>query len=613
MASVVKKPNSDWNIESLAIYVSEIVSKESGNILGANQISMVITRISKRLIDLGQITPKDYHAYLTANYSKEVTHLVTILTTHHTFFFREFCHFEYLQANFDKIVERVRSRGDSKIRILAAACSRGQEVYSLAMFFEKHLQSFNGISYEVIGTDIDIESVGVAKNGVYPYKDVKAIPQMYLSGNWQRGTGEISQFAKVKAHLRGKTSFNVMNLLSPESVLNSNKFDIIFCRNVFIYFEQDTICKIVNKLKTYLYPSGLFITGLSESLKTLDIYKNTHAPSVYSFDKIDVNIERNKEIKTNPINVSVQEPLVSVIPKPIKVLVVDDSKSILKLLGRIFESDPDFKLVGTASNGVEAEEFLKTNKVDAMTLDIHMPEMDGVEYLKKNHTESHPHVIVVSSASREDTRYAQETIKYGACDFVEKPALNNLSERAEEITNKIKMAFFNSKIDKKLESSFKNEFKIKNVDNKARVCFSNFSDLKKITRFLEELKGEWPPVFLFFEGNNNYLEIIKEKLGDVESLQLFDNNNDIAKNNIYICDFKEHFDKVEALIKGRKISVSVFGICSKSAADKILNLSNLQLLLEDLPDINCELKEIATDVFPWTSFFHVGTEFLAKD
>lgn len=605
-----RKSVNTWDIDSLTSYVSEIVATESGNVLGDNQKSMVVNRLKKRLIDLGDLEPAEYYEYLKNNYSEEATHLVSLLTTHHTFFFREFCHFEYIIQNLDKIVRTVKERGDTKIRVLSAACSRGQEIYSLAMLFNFHLKNYPGISYEIIGTDIDPESVKIGKNGVYPFSEVKSIPQIYLEGNWQKGTGEIARFVKVKSHLKSNCSFKVMNLLNPEEVISGLKFDLVFCRNVFIYFNLANIERIVGELKKYLHKDALFITGLSESLKSLSVEKQTFAPSIYCFDAPS---KENKDKDIRKLSTSSNVIMTSVIPKPIKVLSVDDSSSVLKLLTKIFVSDPEFELVGTAANGKEAEEFIKKNSVDAMTLDIHMPEMDGVEYLKKNFTENHPKVVVVSSASREDTRYAQETLRNGASDFVEKPALNNLAERADEIKNKIKMSFLNSsKTSTKTEKIFSNDFKIENPESKARAFLGSFSDKEKIKSAIGELENEQPPIFLFFEGNSNFLNMFKEELSAKYSIKLLEEESKFQKNTIYLSDFKRDFPLVIEKFGMGRISLSIFGIVSNSALNFFVDSELEQILIEDNSSINAEVKEVVTDIVPWTSFSHVGTEFLAK-
>jgi chemotaxis protein methyltransferase CheR len=369
-----------------------------------------------------------------------------------------------------------------------------------------------------------------------------------------------------------------------------------------------------------LHPGGLLVTGLSESLKIIDIENmDTLATSVYSFDKAEQE-ETQISSKSSPVKSEVSKlmaPSATKLPSPIKVLAVDDSKSVLKLLGKIFDMDKDFELVGTAENGLEAQEFLKTNKVDMMTLDIHMPEMDGVQYLEKNFGPSHPKVLVISSASREDTRYAQKTIELGASDFVEKPALNNIKEKAEEIKMKIKMSLMTAgRVKTSLDTSFKKDFTIKDCDQKARVFFANFSDLKKVSDSIKELKGDQPPICLVFEGNENYLDVIKSEMsksGHYNVEVLSSETKEISKGRVYICDFKTQFDLVSGFVKNRLKNVSVFGVCSSSAVDKILGLDNFQLLVEDLGDMNKDLREVAHDVFPWTSFPHVGTEFLSGE
>ncbi|MGB0453022.1 MAG: CheR family methyltransferase [Bacteriovoracaceae bacterium] len=605
-----KVSTSKVSMEYLAEYVSKLVMKESGNILGEDQMLMVMSRLKKRLIDLGNMTAEEYFKYFMTHEKSELLQLVTLLTTHHTFFFREFSHFEYLLENLSSIVKRVKDSGSSKIRILSAACSRGQEVYSLATFFETHLKAYPGMDYEILGTDIDPECVQIGKNGVYPLREVKTIPSLYLSGNWQKGTGEIAHFARVKKHIKEKCQFDVMNLLNLQSTLGGQKFDIILCRNVFIYFENDDVRKIVSEFEKYLYPKSLFITGLSESLKSLSIDILAHAPSVYSFEPLE-EVEEKEEVISQTQTSTTQSVNTPIIPIPIKVLVVDDSKSILKLMSKIFSTDSAFELVGVAENGKEAEEFLKNNTVDAMTLDIHMPEMDGIEYLKKNHRHDHPHVVMVSSASREDSRYAQEALRLGAFDFVEKPALNNLMERAEEIKNKLKMTFLNGTkaYRRSFDTDIKKTFDIQNPDTKARVFFSAMSDLEKVKSILQSFSGTQPPTYLFFEGNGNFLEVIQEKLGIVSGVEVF-SDSATEKNKVYLCDFSKHANLIGLELRKRKTLVSVFGLPTQKALRWVGSLQTKNLLLEDVADVAEKHQGEADDIFPWTSFAHIGTEYL---
>ncbi len=556
MARVIKK-------------VSDIVAKESGNVFGEDQYSMVVNRIRKRMIDLGNLAAEEYEVHLQNNEMSESDFLVSLLTTHHTFFFREFAHFEFLIGHIDTLVNNVKKRGDNTISIYSAACSRGQEVYSLAMLFKTHMAGkYPGITFHVFGTDIDPKSVDYGVNGVFPYHEVKSIPKMYLSGNWQRGTGTIAKFARVKKELQKYCSFAPGNLLDIKKTVSGKKFDIILCRNVLIYFKHEDTEKIVNDIKDYIHPGGVLITGLSESLKSLKNPPRGLAPSVYSFEDAPVSEVENLHItQENPATTSVVKTHTGGIPSPVRILCVDDSPVIVKLLSKIFQKDPDFELVGVATNGIEAAEFLKNNEVDAMTLDIHMPEMDGVEYLKKHHHASHPKVVVVSSASREDSRYALETLKHGAVDFVEKPSLNNIGERAEEIKMKIKMAFFQSSKDTGLSSvdhDFSQNFDIENVDDKARAYIGSFSHLNAMTASLKELRGNQPPIFIFFEGNQNYLDGICESVSSNTSwpCHVWDEAVEVKSHTVFICDLARDMSRLLELYKDRPTSISIFGQCS---------------------------------------------------
>lgn len=603
-AAVSKTINT---LDDLCDHISQLIAKESGNLLGQNQRSMVISRIKKRMIDLGNLSPSKYYQYLISHFPSESTYLISILTTHHTFFFREFSHFEFLESRLPQIVQEVKKRGDNKIKFYSAACSRGQEVYSLAMFLHYHLQKYPGIDFEILGSDIDPSSIKFSQNGVYNFKEVIAIPKTFLANHWQRGTGDIAAFAKIKNTLKNKCKFETINLLEIDNHIKSQKFDVVFCRNVFIYFDAETIQKVCLLLKKHIYDNGYLITGLSESLKSLKLDLVTHAPSVYSFA-----LENQESQKTNII------PMPTVtksLKAKIRMLVVDDSPVVVKLLTSMFKKDADFELVGTAGNGREAEEFLQSNKVDAMTLDIHMPIMDGVTYLQKNYKAGHPKVIVVTSASREDARYAQKTIEYGASDFVEKPSLANLNERFDEIKTKIKMSLTADNTPSTIDQQFVKHFEIAHPENKARMILVNYSEMNKVKKMMDELRGSQPPVFIFLQGNNNYLEVLRDEIqaNTKFNVLVLQSQSTFATNTIYLCDFDQTFNKVKDAFVGKKVSLCVVGACTQVASDKILSWTGLHLLLDERNDINIGLKEIASDIFPWTSFPHVATEFLSKD
>ena len=627
MSALSKKQD---DLKGLIDYAIGIVSKASGNVFTEQHHFLIETKIRKRMMDLDIVDAAEYFTYLRANEKIENDYFVSELTTHYTFFFREFRHFEYLQLNLAKIIKDVKSRGDKEIKILCLACSRGQEPYSLAMFFDFHLKQMGitDMKFSIEGTDIDKASVKIAENGVYKFNDIKSIPMKYLADHWQRGKGDIAEYVKVKDSLKSRCKFRFGNIQKLHKELTT-KYDIIFCRNVFIYFDEVQIKKIGKDILDHLQPKGLFFTGVSESLTTLNLPIAVHGPSVYAHKDVVVDIETVETIKAVEAEVkALHQPSFVELPDPLKILCVDDSKIILSLMKKIFGSTPGYEVVGTAENGVEAEEFLKNNKVDIMTLDIHMPIMDGLSYLKKNYNQDHPPVVIVSSVSREDAFKAMEGLRLGASDYIEKPSLEDFMIKGDELCTKLRVAALEnltghspvsfSEIDK--------EFGSKELENPADnfyAMYAHFTDKKKIYHILKEINTDtgWPATYLMLEGSYNILDsIIDEMKKDLPLLKIEKLNPDAVENKpnvIYIGDFKTNVENVYKANTNRKSSIIVLGHHSELAGDLLRNLKVPNLLLDDVNfkhgSKHSKLQDIAIDSGPFTSFAYQAKHFLIKD
>ncbi len=406
--------------------VSRIVSKISGIQLNERQHSMVRSRLTRRIAQLGLSNEAEYFAHLQRNTEAEIAALVSLLTTHHTYFFREFSHFEYLErAGLERVARAALNRSDKTLRVWSAACSRGHEVYSLAMFLSYHLPRISpDLSYEILGTDIDPESVAIAKNGVYRWDELKDAPLRYMGAHWARGTGEISDFVKAKASIKSKCRFEALNLLHLQDDTAARPFDLIFCRNVFIYFNPTQTKEITRHLLKRLPPHGLFFVGISESLSNMGLPLSIVGPSIYA-------VPTTMPAGVAPVAIPASQPQI------LKVLCVDDSPTILAMLKRVLTPDKGFEVVATAINPIEAAKLLKEISVDALTMDIHMPEQTGLEYLERNFNESHPPVVMVSTVSRDDPEVAAKCLRAGASDYIEKPTLATLGERGNEIRSKL--------------------------------------------------------------------------------------------------------------------------------------------------------------------------------
>jgi chemotaxis response regulator CheB/chemotaxis methyl-accepting protein methylase len=417
---------NEWNeLIHLAIDIARI---ETGIELTEKNHVMLKSRLSKRLYSLKITSPHEYVTYFKKNRAEETKHIVSLITTHFTSFFREYFHFEELEKKYISKIVASKKDNDKVIRIWSAACSEGQECYSMSMFFHKLKQnrSLGNCTYEILGTDIDEKSVNYGKNGIYLYKDLVHSPIAYIHGNWSRGKNEIKEYVKPKTHIRSPISFKVDNLLHPQMKDPKNKFDIIFCRNVLIYFNTVQVGIIIKNLLNCLAENGILVLGLSESVYGLDLPITALTGNIFCHNSTQIFQTGQEEAK----KVAKKEPW--------KIMCVDDSPTVLTLLKRILIKEHGFEVVATAASAAEARSKLRNTKIDLMTLDIQMDKETGIDYLRTDFVENvHPPVVILSSHDRDGNDVAKLALELGASDYIEKPAMANLDRSSDEIRFKI--------------------------------------------------------------------------------------------------------------------------------------------------------------------------------
>ncbi len=568
------------------------------------------------MLDLGLSTPEEYLGYLEVNQKSETGVLVSLLTTHHTYFFREFSHFEYMEKTaLPVLIESLRKKGRKNLRIWSAACSRGKEAYSLSMFLAVHLPRLApDFTYEIVGTDVDPESVGIAQNGVYRFEEVKSVPAAYMGSHWSRGTGDIAEFVKAKKSIKDRCSFRVGNLIELSRAPDpkeSELFDIIFCRNVFIYFTPEQIKSISKTFLKYLNPDGYLALGLSESIHAMKLPVELVGPSMYRrTDGKPKATEAKKGVA----------PVIAIAPaKPIRVLCVDDSSTVLTLFKKIFGGDPGFEMIGTAMNGLEAAKKVAELKPDVVTLDIHMPEQNGIEYLEKNFNDKHPPVIIVSSVSREESGIGIRALQLGAADYVEKPKLSDLEERADEIRTKIRCAFQVKALVGKpqgaagLAKSFEKKVQPKDPKNQLRILIASAGDMKKVDSIINQLSTPNPATLVLVWGANSMLSSLSRSVrtgswGDVTVMDA--QTASPVEGKLYFGDLKEQLKTIEALSGSKQCTVSVLGEIPKWVFKEIRGIKAKCWIVEDMgfvgSAIHLELKKTANYFVPATSIaFHL--------
>jgi chemotaxis protein methyltransferase CheR len=234
--------------------------------------ALVCGRLAKRLQahQLGSFG--EYFELLSSGRAAdEVQTAVDLLTTNETYFFREPKHFELLRT-----LATAASASAQPFRVWSAASSSGEECYSIAMVLADCLGSR---SWEVVGSDISKRVLQRARAGHYPLERTRHIPPAYLKRFCLRGTGEQDGTLLVERNLRSRVSFAQVNLNA--DLPNMGLFDVVFLRNVMIYFNGDTKRQVVARVLSLLKPGGHFCIGHSESLNDISSAVQQLAPSIY--------------------------------------------------------------------------------------------------------------------------------------------------------------------------------------------------------------------------------------------------------------------------------------------------------------------------------------------
>jgi chemotaxis protein methyltransferase CheR len=236
---------------------SELIYRIAGISMSPAKKPLITSRLTKRLKHHQLTTYSDYFNFITSPQGKEeLQQAVDALTTNETHFFREPKHFEFLRQR----VIPARQIGRA-MRIWSAACSSGEEPYSIAMLLDDML---GAEPWEIVASDISSRILDKARSGLFPMERMPEIPKPYLNRYCLKGVGEQDGTLLIEKFLRDRVRFSAHNLMQPPPRLEP--FDVIFLRNVMIYFDQETKRQVVTRLLPLLRPGGYFLIGHSESL-----------------------------------------------------------------------------------------------------------------------------------------------------------------------------------------------------------------------------------------------------------------------------------------------------------------------------------------------------------
>jgi chemotaxis protein methyltransferase CheR len=243
--------------------------------LRAGKETLVSARLGKQIRASGCRSFDEYYEQVVADSTGEsLINLINALTTNHTSFFREPAHFDFLRNTF-----LPAHKNHGSIDIWSAACSSGEEPYSIAMSLLEGLGAVAPGKVRILATDISTRVLAKAEQGIYPTERFEGIPDPLLRKFWLRGEGGWAGHYRVRKEVRALIEFRRLNLL--DSVPQIGRFSLIFCRNVMIYFDKPTQQRVVERLAMCLAPGGYLLTGHAESLSGIEHGLHYVQPAVY--------------------------------------------------------------------------------------------------------------------------------------------------------------------------------------------------------------------------------------------------------------------------------------------------------------------------------------------
>ena len=257
----------------------ELIHREAGIWLAPVKKALLVGRLARRLRDLGMPSYTAYYERVLEDEAERIR-MLDAICTNETHFFREPKHFDFLT---ERVFPAWRAEADAgkrarRVRIWSAACSTGEEPYTLAMVL---LSAFPaGWDLEILASDLSTKVLDRAAAGLWPLEKSKEIPDAYLKAFMLRGFGAQEGLMQAGPEIRALVKFTRVNLVG-DAWPGGPPFDLVFCRNVLIYFERQAKISVVERLLERLDPSGFLFLGHAESLGGFTVKARAALPTVY--------------------------------------------------------------------------------------------------------------------------------------------------------------------------------------------------------------------------------------------------------------------------------------------------------------------------------------------
>ncbi|HPG41135.1 MAG TPA: protein-glutamate O-methyltransferase [bacterium] len=248
-----------------------------------NKKTMLQARLQKRLRTLGLDSFHDYCDLVLSSpdYDYEIVNMIDAVTTNKTEFFREPVHFSYLvKTALPAVIKHWKVHSKKMIKIWSAGCSTGEEPYTIAMIVDDFLKNYPDFNFAILATDLSTQVLDKARTAIYPEDRISPVPMEFKHRYLLKSTNRELKQVRIVPQLRSRVTFAQLNFMDDVYPLK-DEMDIVFCRNVIIYFEKHIQENIVNKLTAHLRTDGYLFMGHSETLFSLKVPVRQAAPTIY--------------------------------------------------------------------------------------------------------------------------------------------------------------------------------------------------------------------------------------------------------------------------------------------------------------------------------------------
>lgn len=263
--------------------LSALITKECGIKMPSTKRCLLESRLQKRLRVLRLNTFEEYCNYLLSDEGRsfELVHCIDLVTTNKTDFFREASHFRALEEQLLPSILRTSKRESrSFYRFWSAGCSTGEEPYTLAMVLSEFKDTHPQFDFSILASDVSTRVLDKARLGIYNENIVAPVPDALKVKYLLQSKDRRKDLVRVTPHLRSKITFKHLNFMDDQFHIRE-KMDVIFCRNVLIYFDRETQEKIINKFCQQLVPGGYLFLGHSETINGMNLPLDTVGTTIY--------------------------------------------------------------------------------------------------------------------------------------------------------------------------------------------------------------------------------------------------------------------------------------------------------------------------------------------